>query len=60
MILWRNIEIFHFLSPDFPHFYYMLGANLGSPLYGAVSVMVFGQIGLENSADPETAPRGAV
>ena len=43
MILWRNIEIFlffHFDSdPDFPHFYYMLGGNLGSLLYGDVSVM---------------------
>ena len=26
--------------PDFPHFYYMLGGNLGSLLYGDVSVMV--------------------
>ena len=25
---------------DFPHFYYMLGGNLGSLLYGDVSVMV--------------------
>ena len=34
MILWRNIEIFHFLinlipTADFPYFYYMLGGNLG-------------------------------
>ena len=43
MILWRNIEIFHILipTPDFPHFYYMLGGNLGSLLYGDVSVMTF-------------------
>ena len=45
MILWRNIEIFlsFFIlipTPDFPHFYrYMLGGNLGSLLYGDVSVM---------------------
>ena len=26
-------------TPDFPHFYYMLGGNLGSLLYRAVSVM---------------------
>ena len=43
MILWRNIEIFHFFhfdsDPRFPHFYYMLGGNLGSLLYGDVSVM---------------------
>ena len=26
-------------TPDFPHFYYMVGGNLGSLLYGAVSVM---------------------
>ena len=45
MILWRNIEkvsIFIILipTPDLPHFYYMLGGNLGSLLYGDVSVMV--------------------
>ena len=28
-------------TPGFPHFYYMLGANLGLPLYGEVSVMHF-------------------
>ena len=44
MILWRNIEILHFFiilfpTPDFPHFYYMLDGNLGSLLYGDVSVM---------------------
>ena len=27
-------------TPDFPHFYYMLGGNLGSLLYGGVSVML--------------------
>ena len=42
MILWRNIEIFLLFfilipTPDFPHFYYMLGGNLGSLLYGDVS-----------------------
>ena len=26
-------------TPDFPYFYYMLGGNLGSLLYGDVSVM---------------------
>ena len=44
MILWRNIEklsifIILILTPDFPHFYDMLGGNLGSLLYGDVSVM---------------------
>ena len=46
MILWRNIEISKKNSlliiliptPDFPHFYYMLGGNLGLLLYGDVSV----------------------
>ena len=28
-------------TPCFPHFYYMLGANLGLLLYGEVSVMTF-------------------
>ena len=28
-------------TPDFPHFYYMLGGNLGSLLYGDVSVMIY-------------------
>ena len=27
-------------TPGFPHFYYMLGANLGLPLYGEVSMML--------------------
>ena len=44
MILWRNIQIIHFYhfdsTPDFPHFYYMLGGNLGSLLYGDVFVML--------------------
>ena len=45
MILRRNIENYPFLSfliltPDFPNFYYMLGGNLGSRLYGDVSVML--------------------
>ena len=45
MILWRNVEIIHFFiilipTPDFPHFHYMLGGNLGSLLYGDVSVMI--------------------
>ena len=45
MTLWRNIEklsIFIILitTPDFPHFYYMLGGNLGSLLYGDVSMML--------------------
>ena len=36
----RNIENYHFDSnPRFPHFKYMQGANLGSLLYGGVSVM---------------------
>ena len=34
MILWRNIANYNFFiilipTPDFPHFYYMLGGNLG-------------------------------
>ena len=46
MILWRNIENYPFFiilisTPDFPHFYYMLGGNVGSLLYGNVSVMIF-------------------
>ena len=46
MILWRNIENYQFLSfffqtPDFPHFYYMLGENLGPLLYGDISVMYY-------------------
>ena len=44
MILWRNIEIFHFFHFNsdlrFPHFYFMLGGKLGSLLYGDVSVMI--------------------
>ena len=45
MILWRYIEnysFYHFDSDSrFPPFYHMLGGNLGSPLYGDVSVMLF-------------------
>ena len=38
---YRNFSLFTILiqTPDFPHFYYMLGGNLGSLLYGDVSVM---------------------
>ena len=31
--------LFSIPTPGFPHFYYMLGANLGLPLYGEVSVL---------------------
>ena len=36
-----KLSIFIILIPtqDFPHIYYMLGGNLGSLLYGDVSVM---------------------
>ena len=39
---YRNFSFFIILiqTPDFPHFYYMLGGNLGSLLYGDVSVMI--------------------
>ena len=39
---YRNFSLFIILipAPDFPHFYYMLGGNLGSLLYGDVSVML--------------------
>ena len=45
MILWRNTENYPFFiilipTPDFPHFNYLLGRNLGSLLYGDVSVMI--------------------
>ena len=45
MILWRNTEnhpfFYHFDPvPRFPPFYYMLGGNLGSLLYGGVCVMI--------------------
>ena len=45
MILWRYIENYPFFiilipTPDFPHFYSMLGGNLRSLLYGDVSVML--------------------
>ena len=38
---YSNFSLFIILipTPDFPHFYYMLGGNLGSLLYGDVSVM---------------------
>ena len=36
-----SLFIILILTPDFPHFYYMLGVNLGSLLYGDVSVMRF-------------------
>ena len=37
---YRNFSLFIILvpTPDFPHFYYMLGGNLGSLLYEDVSV----------------------
>ena len=39
---YRNFSLFIILipTPDFPHFYYMLGGNQGSLLYGDVSVML--------------------
>ena len=54
MILWRNIENYPFFTfliptPDFPHFYYMLGGNLGSLLYGDVSVMYINQWDFKNA-----------
>ena len=44
MILWRNIENYYFFiilipTPDVPQFYYKLCGNLGSLMYGDVSVM---------------------
>ena len=38
---YRNFSLFIILipTPDFPNFYYMLGGNLESLLYGVVSVM---------------------
>ena len=58
------------MTPDSPHFYYMLGGNLGSLLYGDVSVMkrfYHGVIpsndanGIANGEDTDqTAPLGAV
>ena len=39
MILWRNIENNPFYYFDSDYVYYMLGGNLGSLLYGDVSVM---------------------
>ena len=42
MEIYRNFSLFIILipTPDFPHFYYILGGNLGSLLYGDVSVML--------------------
>ena len=39
---YRNFSLFIILipTPNFPHFNYMLGGNLGSLLYGDVSVML--------------------
>ena len=45
----RDKLYFSFSIPTtgFPHFYYMLGANLGLLLYGEVSVMIkTGKVGL--------------
>ena len=37
----KIIIFYHFDSdPRFPHFYYMLGGNLGSLLYADISVMI--------------------
>ena len=38
---YRKFSLFIILipTPDFPHLYYMLGGNLGSLLYGDVSMM---------------------
>ena len=40
---YQKLSLFIILipTPDFPHFYYMLGGNLGSLLYGDVSVDAF-------------------
>ena len=35
--IYTNVMLFN--TPGFPHFYYMLGANLGSLLHGDVFVM---------------------
>ena len=43
---YRKLSIFIILTPDFPHFYYILGGNLGSLLYGDVSVMQGSTVGL--------------
>ena len=47
---YRNFSLFIILIPtsDFPHFYYMLGGNLGSLLYGDVSVMYNWTLGLKS------------
>ena len=46
---YRNFYIFIILipTPDFLHFYYMLGGNLGSLLYGDVSVMETSYVDLD-------------
>ena len=38
---YRNFSLFIILipTPDLPHFYYMLGGNLGSLLYVDITVM---------------------
>ena len=45
---YRNFSLFIILipTPDFPHFYYILGGNLGSLLYGDVSVMGYVAVGI--------------
>ena len=44
MIYGEMSKIIHFIilipTPEFPYFYYMLGGNLGSLLYGDVSLMI--------------------
>ena len=49
---YQNFSLFIILipTPDFPHFFYMLGGNLGSLLYGDVSVM-----GLQTWSDTNQA-----
>ena len=45
---YRNFSLFITLipTPDFPQFYYKLGGNLGSLLYGDVSVMTLTAAGV--------------
>ena len=45
---YRNFSFFVILipTPDFPHFHYMLGGNLGSLLDGVVSVMKLQEVQL--------------
>ena len=41
MMKYRNFSLIILIpTPDFPQFYYLLGGNLGSLLYGVVSVML--------------------